>query len=672
MGTRSARAIRHAVEAPAGFDRDQREWLATQFENLTTELAGLSPSRWAETKRYLPPQATSLPGYYRFEVTPYLREILDCMSVFSPIREVTVMKGVQLGVTVGVLENCLGYFIEEVATAPMMLLTADAELAKLRMEVSIIPMLRMSGLDRLIRPSDEKSTRKTGQTDQKLEWLGGGFAVIGGAKNADKLRSLPVQILLRDEIDTWLDVVGKDGDPLKLSADRTAAYEGSRKILDVSTPLLKGQSKISQRFERGDQRRYFVCCLHCGFAQTLRWRRTKGETGEVSGIVWETQRGRLVPDSVRYLCENCGHEHFNDDKTRLLSPDHGAEWRPTSEPMSPEHRSYHINALYSPVGMQTWGACVHKWLEAWDVDRNRARDLGELQVFYNNVLGEPFELRGEKVRFETVSEHRRDYAAGEIPNRWASEWCGSPVLLLTCSVDVHKDGLAVAVFGWCRGRRALLIDYWRFEGETERLDDTATWGRLAKLLEQDYVADDGKGYRITLTLIDSGYRTDDVYQFTSAYESGVYPVKGRDAPVKAATFREFSEFTTPMGRTAYAITVDVYKDRWAAALRRSWDGQGLQPQGHFNAPRTATDKQLRELTVETKRERIEKITGKRIGFEWHRPSGAPNELWDLLIYANAALDLIAWNVCVGQLGMESVVWSEFYDMIEQQRTYFVE
>jgi terminase, large subunit len=656
------------------FTAEQREWLAQQFDALTTELVVMTPATWAEEKRYLPPSVTSLPGYYSFDVAPYLRQIVDCLSVDSPVREVAIMKGAQLGLTVGVLENTIGYYVDHVKTAPVMLVTADSELAKLRMESYITPMFQFSGLDVLIKSADETNTRKTGKTDRKIEWVGGGFLVPFGAQNANKLRSLSIQVMLRDEIDGWPDQVGKDGDPLKLTTARTAAYESSRKILDISTPLIKGQSKIQHRFAQGDQRYYFVCCLKCGFAQTLRWRRTNNETGEVSGIVWETESERLVPDSVRYLCESCGHAHSNDDKTRLLSPDHGAEWRPTAIATSPHYRSYHLSALYSPVGMQTWEGCVQQWLDAWDVANNRARDNGKLQAFYNNVLGDPFELRGEKLRFDNVSAHRRSwYQFGEIPNEATVRHCSGPVLLLTCAVDVHKDNLAVGVFGWCRDRRAVLIDYWRFEGDTERLDDPGTWERLRQLIEtREYVADDGKRYRVQLTLVDSGYRSDDVYRFALDYEAGVYPVKGRDVTPKSATIREFSAYTTPMGTTAYGVTVDLYKDRWSAALRRGWDGESVQPEGHFNAPLDVTDKQLKELTAETKRERIEKSTGKRIGFEWYRPSGAANELWDLLVYNNAALDLIAWDVCRNQLALEFVNWTAFYDTAISDKLFFHE
>jgi phage terminase large subunit GpA-like protein len=649
------------------------EWLAGLFDALTTEIEVLRPSEWAEQKRYLPPSSTSLPGFYSFAVTPYMREIVDCFGVESPIREVALMKGVQIAATTN-LENIVGYYVDHVGNAPMMLLTADAELAKDRLEQYIIPMLQLSGLGGLITPADEINKRRTGITSRRVEWRGGGFLLPFGAQNASKLRSFPIQILLRDEVDGYPDIVGNDGCPLKLSADRTAGYESRRKILDISTPLIKGQSKIESRYLLGDQRKYHVRCLKCGFAQEIRWRRTNSETGEVTGITWETEGGRLVIDSVRYVCCECGHPHTNDDKTRLLSPNNGAEWVPTAVPSHPYFRSYHISALYSPVGMQTWAACVRKWLEAWDDEHNRSRDNGLLQVFYNNVLGVTFEQRGEKVRFESVSAHRRSaYHFGQIPNKWAQQSCGGPIAVLTCQVDVHASNLSVAVMGWCRESRCVLVQYWKFEGDTEQLDNPETWGRLRSVIEtREWVADDGKVYRVALTLIDSGFRTDHVYRFCEEYSGGVYPVKGREVAVKSAQQREFSSFTTPNGLTAYSITVDFYKERWSAALRRSWDGQSVQPSWHFNAPGDVWDKQLKELTVETKHEKINKLTKKRIGFEWRRPSGAPNELWDLLVYGNAALDLIAWDYSVGTLALEFTNWAAFWDACVGEKLFFKE
>lgn len=638
------------------------EFLASLVDSLTVSIPHLSPSEWAESTRYLSSTTTPIPGLYSYDVTPYLREITDCLDPASPVRQLAIMKGVQLGLTVGAIENTIGYYIHHVKTTPIIMITADAELAKLRMETNILPMLQASGMAHLIQSADGDNKRKTGKTAQKLEWLGGGWLVPFGAQNADKLRSLSAPILLRDETDAFPRKVGKDGNPLKLSEDRTASYEETRKILDISTPTLKGLSNIEARYLLGDQRKYHVCCVKCGHPQELRWSHTNRDTGEVTGITWETRDdGSLVSGSVRYLCIECGHPHTNADKTKLLSPAYGAHWKPTAEAKIKDFRSYHINSLYSPVGMRSWESCVLDWLGAWDVKNNRVKDIGQLQIFYNNVLGVPYQVRADRLKLSTVSTHKRpEYVLGEIPNHFASTYCGSEVVLLTCSVDVHKDNLAVAVIGWTKGKRAILVDYWRYEGETEHLDNPDTWGRLGDLLNTPYTSDDGKEYLIEMALVDSGYNQHNVYSFTSSYPGIAFPVKGRGTSGTAANFKEFKAFSTNTGTQGYTLYVDTYKERWASALKRQWDGTGTQPEHHFNAPYNISDKALKELTAETKKERKDPATGKSQGFSWERPSGADNELWDCLIYSTAALDVIANNYCIQQLGLASVDWNHFF------------
>lgn len=672
MARRNSAAAKQPLPPPDQYETaEQRDWLASQFDDITHELKVLSPSQWAEQHRYLPASATPVPGLFGWDVTPYLREVVDCMDVESPIRELTIMKGAQVCVTTAVLENVVGYYIAQVQTEALMLLTADAELAKTRLEQFIIPMIQLSGLDHLIKSNDTKNKRKTGQTSQRIEWFGGGFLLPYGALNAAKMRSIPVRALLRDETDAYKATVGKDGDPMKLSESRTAAFEQGRKILNISTPTLEGQSKIKDKYLQGDQRKYFVRCLKCNFPQELRWRVENNETGVVTGITWklDEETGALDPESVRWLCAECEHPHTNDDKTRLLSPSNGAEWKPTSVALDAFHRSYHLSALYSPPFMQTWAACVRQWLEGWDPQRNRMKDPGKLQVFYNNVLGTTYEVKGDRVRFDAVVAHKRSaFHFGQVPNKFAEQFCGSKVLVLTCTVDVQKDNLAVAVIGWCRDGRAILINYWRFEGNTEQLDDKGTWVRLRDLLwKQVYVADDGTKYRIKITLVDSGYLTDQVYRFCESFPGGVFPSKGKEAP-PTSNYKPLSEFKTTSDIVGFLITVDYYKDRWSAQLKREWDGVGLQPVGHFNAPLDVREEQIRELTVETKRPRAATATGRDNGYAWHRPAGAPNELWDLLVYASAALELLAINFSQ-QHRFEFTNWALFYKTCAEKKLF---
>lgn len=651
------------------FDREAHAWLAEQFGSVTTELEILLPHEWAEKVRYLPPSVTPMPGYYSFDVAPYLIEIVDNGSPYSEVQEIDILKGVQTGFTVGVLENVIGYGMHHIKDAPMMLVTADKELAKIRMDTYIRPMINHSQLDHLIKSHDEKNTRKTGNTDSKIEWEGGGFLMPFGAKNADKLRSVSIQYLLLDEIDAYPERVGNDGDPLKLAFDRTSAYETKKKVFRGSTPLITQTSKAWREYNKGDQREYRVPCKHCGEKQKMIWH---GETPEKKkyGIDWDLDEdGILVPGSVRYICRECGGLWENDDKTWMYR-ERGkyCEWVPTTKPIHPRRRSYHISALYSPVGMKSWESQVLEFLDAWDVEANKVKDIDAYQQFRNNVEGLPFELRGQQLKYERVIENRRtNYVSGVVPNKIALKEAGSRILILVASVDVHKKHLDVLVEGYCRDKIKYSIDWFKIEageGETcENLDDP-TWQRLRDHIEEKiYKSDDGHTYQATLTVIDSQFNSEVVYNFCNEYGLGVIPVAGVARKTKGMQ-KEFQEFNTKIGTVGMHITVDNYKDRLATKLNQSWSGRGLMRPGQMNYPANYPDKFFKELTLERKVQDTDKVTGQKRGFRWHRPGNADNHAWDLSVYCAAAIDMVAYDVAKTQFELEYVVWKDFWDYAE--------
>jgi len=653
------------------FNVDGESWLNGQFHNLTDELIHLKPSEWAEKNRYLPAVVTPKPGHFRFAVAPYLKEILDCGDPYFPVNEIDFMKGAQVCATVGILENYIGYSIEHLKNSPMMFLTADKGLAKERLDEYIIPMIQFSDLDRLIQSNDESSNRKTGIRELKLSWFGGGYCNFLGALNAAKLRSGSIKILLEDEVDGYPLKVGKDGDPQKLAEARTKAFSATKKIFRTSTPLIKGNSRIERGFKAGDQRYYYVPCVKCGTMQVLKFSGVCKETGHTYGLQWGYEsNGALDFESVRYICisPDCGHSHVNEDKTSMLANGH---WLATAKPANPRHRSYHLNALYSPVDFYSWPEIVNDWLAAWDIEQERPKDNGLLQEFYNNNLGETFEITGKQLTYANVSPHRRvSYQYGEINNKYVEEVTGSKILLLTCAVDVQENYLSVAVFGWARWSRAFLINYIEIEGPTDDLDSMfSPWVKLAEFMRDAvYISDDQREYRIAITLVDSGYRTSTVYDFCGNFENGVYPIKGDSAAKKKGLVKEFSSMNTAGGIQGFLIWVNHYKDRWYSALKREWNNVGEMPKTFFSAPMDITEKQLKELTAERKRLLIDPVTQKVVGSEWHRTGD--NELWDLLNYNNAALDITAYDLCRNVYELESVNWPAFWDFIEQNGSYY--
>ena len=646
--------------------------LRDALASTTVEHIRVKPSEWAESRRMLPRSVTPQPGPFSWESTPYWREVLDCLDPESPVRFIAVQKGAQVAATVGLLENTIGYYIEHVRHMPVLFFTADKELAELRVDDYIVPMLQHSNMTHMIQSNDEMRANKRGVTGKRISWLGGGYMLPLGAMNANKMRSLSGPILLRDEVSGWPLTVGRDADPMKLTETRTNSFEQSRKILDLSTPNVTGTDAISKRFSLGDQRYFEVPCTHCDEYQVLKFR-GRCESGAPFGLVWEMEDRHTVKEgSVRYACKHCGGLMTNDDKLKFL---HRGRWVPTAKPKIPNFRSYHLSALYAPYFARTWEAIAIAWVEAWDDESNTAIDFDALQVFYNNDLGEPYELKVDKIKTHQVSPHRRSsYLMGELPNAHAAAHAGGPIEIVTMAVDVQEKWLAVAIIGWApsadhKGYAAYQLDYYELAGNCESVQD-ACWTKLGEAIDTRRFEYDGREYPIEMTMVDASFLTDTVYMFCSQWDSGVYPLRGRDTPMRGARFNEFEISENATGTRYVAATVDIYKDRWSASLKREWSGVGSMPRNNWSAPIDIPDKALKELTVEHKREKRDPKSNKLQGTYWHRPGNARQELWDLLVYNTVALEIVALEVCENICGLEHLSWSAFWSEAAQSELYW--
>jgi phage terminase large subunit GpA-like protein len=78
-------------------------------------------SEYAAAKRILPPE-TPFPGPWDNYRTPYLVEIMDQMSPYSPAHHVRFMKCAQVGATAAA-ENIMAYWMDE-NPAPIMVTSA--------------------------------------------------------------------------------------------------------------------------------------------------------------------------------------------------------------------------------------------------------------------------------------------------------------------------------------------------------------------------------------------------------------------------------------------------------------------------------------------------------------------------------------------------------------------
>ena len=135
----------------------------------------LTISQWADKYRTLSQRASAEPGAWRTERTPYLRQIMDCLSPSSLFERVVFMKAGQIGET-ECGNNWIGYVIHQ-APGPMMAIQPTVEMAKRNSKQRIDPLIEESEVLREL-VSDPRS-RDSGNTMLSKEFPGGVLVMTG-------------------------------------------------------------------------------------------------------------------------------------------------------------------------------------------------------------------------------------------------------------------------------------------------------------------------------------------------------------------------------------------------------------------------------------------------------------------------------------------------------------
>jgi phage terminase large subunit GpA-like protein len=113
--------------------RGRRLEVLLNFEKLWALACGLAEEtlglrEWSDAHRVLTTRSSAEAGPYRSGRTPYLRAIMDDLSVESPVQRVVMKKCAQIGASE--LGNCwIGYLIDQ-APGPVLLVQPTVELAK--------------------------------------------------------------------------------------------------------------------------------------------------------------------------------------------------------------------------------------------------------------------------------------------------------------------------------------------------------------------------------------------------------------------------------------------------------------------------------------------------------------------------------------------------------------
>ncbi|HYD29203.1 phage terminase large subunit family protein [Brevundimonas sp.] len=535
--------------------------------------AGLEPdpdlkvSEWAAAHVVLPPEVTARPGPWDNALVPFGREIQDVLSPSHPAERVVLMKSAQVAGT-AFATNWL-MFVACAAAGPAMVVQPSIDLARAFSVEKLGPTIEATAIARK-RVVEQKS--RDGGSATRFKRFPGGFLVLTGANSAAGLRQRSIRYLLKDDLDGWPDEVDGEGDPSDL-ADKRCETFWNRKIFEVSTPTLKGFSKIEKAFEASDKRFYMVRCPHpqCGHEQRLVWERVQWTKG--------------APETAVYVCAGCGADIAHKHKPAMLA---GGRWLATA-PGPGKAVGFHISALYSPF--VTWEQMARKH-EAAEGDPKAEK------VFTNTYLGETFEERGEAPPWEALAERARAadaYRRNTVP---------SAACFLTAGCDVQGDRLEVEVVGWAPGEVAYSIDYRVFYGNTADADDPC-WRALAALYEETFFDSRGAALPIEVLAVDEGYRTQTVQTFVRGRMRAIavkgvdgwkVPVLGRRAYVQ---FKENGR-TIKRGHAYYPVgTWDAKREIYdRLGLAPGADGRSV-PRGYCHFPADYPEDYFRGLTAET-------------------------------------------------------------------------
>lgn len=579
-----------------------------QFLKFCKPVSRLTGSQWADANRFIPLSTSAEPGQWRTSRTPYLKEPMDA-AADKLTEKIVLMFSSQVGKSECLL-NILGYYADQ-EPAPQLMLQPTVEMAEAFSKERIGPMFRDSpGLaGKLEEGKNGRGSEKKSSATILMKHYPGGYLAMVGANSPAGLASRPIRVLLADEVDRYPESAGKEGDPLKLAVQRTQNFS-NRKIVLVSTPTIKGSSKIFREYEKGDQRKFKVQCPECKSDIELTW----------SSVKWTCDaEGALIEESVGLYCPECGAKIRGP---RKINPDilNSGAWVATNP--EAKYRSYHINALYSPwVNLSD---LVREWLEI-----NRHKDKMGLMEFINLKLGEPWEqYGGDTDLWEYLLKRREYYPASEI--------LPDGVLLLTAGVDVQHDRLECSVYGWGVGRECWGICHVIIPG---RPDDASTWQQLDGLLWKQFRLSTGMNTTIQCTLIDSGDGTysKEVYEYTKARERNrIFSIKGRGGV--GVPFIGRPTNGNVVGATLYPLGVDSGKTAVMGRLSIASEGPNFV---HFPMHEAAGfgEAFFKQLTAEVWETKYEK--GKvRSGWRKIRER---NEALDCAVYATAAMELLTPN-----------------------------
>ncbi|MDH5738748.1 MAG: phage terminase large subunit family protein [Nitrospira sp.] len=571
--------------------------------------AGLRPdpsktvAEWSDECVRLPSFASES-GPWRTSRTPFLKEIMECLSPRHPCKKVSFIKPVQIGGT-QIAVNWVGYTM---ACSPSAMLFYEPiiDMVKRLTKEKLDPMINATPA--LRGKVKEARSRDSGNTMFRKEFMGG-FLNLLWSNSSAAARSTSAPRIVLDEVDEYEQDVGDQGHPCDIIEKRAASYP-RYKIFELSTPTADETSRILKQYTIGSQGRYHVPCPFCQHLQPLEWER----------LIY-TFDGVRDPERAAYQCCACGDLIPDQHKTWMMDSSR-AQWVHTYPERVNEHASFHLNLLYQPYGWAyPWTRLAREYSAAYE--KMKVGDVRPMKTFTNTMLAKTWKERLDKVEHNSLYHRREIYEAT----------CPRGVVVLFASVDVQDDRLEAGIRGFGVGEESWGIEYHIFYGSPAL---ESVWDELTEWLQSARTHADGVSIHVEAVGVDTGgHHTKEAYRFIEQYRGVAFALKGSsaqgapDVPMRQPKAHRNFRFRL------YLLGTVALKDTIFSRLKISEHGPGYM---HFPQRDGYDEEYFKGLASEVKKPKYRPRSHVQIGYSYEKVY-TRNEPLDLEVYALATMQI---------------------------------
>ena len=617
--------------------------LRTQWSEVEREFfrppERITVTEWACKYRELG-KLSAVTGLYPIELTPFFRPVMDRCADYRVDQQVLCAPA-QIGKTVAVVENIVGYYLHQDPSSVMVVL-ADEATAKFVSTEKIAPMFKDS-------PHLSHLYIKNTFTTTIIDTPDGGHVDFAWASSVAKLASRPERIVIGDEVNKpGYNTVTEEANSLSLMKERTASYPtGYYKHIFLSTPTIE-EGNITWLMDTSDIiMDWQVPCPYCGVYQPLRWseeyahgfsegkyRDDTGKYRKFGRVVWDGGRNadkEQIKATARYKCGSCGKLWTNLEKNDAVSA--GKEVPRTQMDGSERKYANHINRIYSKMDSGNLAKLVDEWVSIFKLPREK--QIKALQGFINSTLAEPFST---VKKLQSQSEVSILKAQTALNRQTVPE----DAVALVCGIDCQKYDFWYVVRAFAVDFTSWLIDYGRL----------SSWGDVYDLLfNTRYIqAGTGNDMGIWRSAIDTGggegryenvSMTEAAYLWLRKHQRGyggrVWGTKGSPKEFPGAELLRVGKAfdKTPSGKMLKGglqlIHLDTFKLKtmFHVRLQNAIDGSSDRPA---------------YLHKDIKKEYIQQITAEKLRVnvkgeeEWAQIGSRANHLFDCEVQCIALAD----------------------------------